>query len=99
MSAKSHPEGNAPAYNDAERGVIDIHLAGAQAPKYPMDEKKADPGAVTVFPAPKEKESAAVAPPAKPSPPKKKKASLWTRWRLFFNTYRYVPECTDHIAS
>lgn len=95
MSAKLLPEGNAPAYNDAERGITDIHLAGVQhAPKYPVDEKKADSTAVTLFPAPKEKESSAVAPPpSKPSTPKKKqKASVWTRWRLFFNTYRYAFE-------
>ena len=60
-------EGNAPSYNDAERGLIDVHAAKpvttvaalptSQAPSYSTDEKKAAIGSANFFPPPKEKDS------------------------------------------
>ena len=94
-------QGDAPAYNDAERGLVDVHAIqsatavpafnASQAPGYSLDEKKAL-GSPNFFPPPKEKESAAkttvtVAP--RPAA-KKKKVSKWILWKLWFNTYRYA---------
>lgn len=101
MSSKTLMEGSAPAYSDAEKGLIDIHeqRPGAvvpaftpQAPSYPVDEKKALSTTVRVFPAPKEKKEPAPAPtPAPPRPAaKKKKVSKWILFKIWFNTYRYI---------
>ena len=93
----SPAENKAPAYNDAEKGLIDVNTAGAaplavpltqQAPKYQADEKKADLTAPVLFPLPKEKKETPSAPPAKPSPKKRKKVSKWILFKLWFNTYR-----------
>lgn len=97
MSTKTLTEGNAPAYSDAERGLIDIHARpgtvlpafDSQAPKYPTDEKKGELVPANFFPPPKEKESPKAAAPAPARPTtKKKKASKWVLWKLWFNTYR-----------
>lgn len=99
MTSRLPTNANAPAYSDAEKGLIDVHAPhptatvpvsafNAQAPSYPLDEKKVDLSSPTLFPPPKEKKETPSAPPAKPAPKKKKKASKWVLWRLWFNTYR-----------
>lgn len=64
-----------PAYSDAEKGVLDS--LPVQLSYFPRDKK--DPGILTAQtkPAP---------PPA--AKPKKKRASKWVLWRIWFNTYR-----------
>lgn len=99
MASRLLSDGNAPAYNDAEKGLIDVHSPRpatalpafntvSQVPSYPLDEKKADLTSPTLFSPPEKKREppAAVAP--KPAGKKKQKASKWTLWRLWFNTYR-----------
>ena len=54
---------------------------------YP-DETKETIG-VSTFPVADKKDSAA-RPPKPANKPKKKKASKWILWQLWFNTYRYV---------
>ena len=103
MSRNMPVEGNAPSYNDAERGLVDVHTAKpvttvaalptSEAPSYSTDEKKAAIGSANFFPPPKEKDSATkttVTVAARPSPKKKKKVSKWILWKIWFNTYRYV---------
>ncbi|KAH8117533.1 hypothetical protein DFH11DRAFT_1741517 [Phellopilus nigrolimitatus] len=76
--------GYVPGYSDAERGLVDIHARHpvTAVPSfinsralYPVDEKRADLTAPTLFPSPQEKESFAAARPAKPVAAKKKKVS------------------------
>jgi hypothetical protein len=102
MSSRSTIVGNAPAYSDAEKGlVVDVNV-GTNAPTFTLppalpygaDEKRPDLAPPAVFSPPKdikekEKPTPAAAPSAKPAPKKRKKASLWVRWRIWFNTYRY----------
>ena len=95
----SRTDGNAPAYSDAERGLVDIHAprpatalpaftVSQQAPSYALDEKKVDLTSPPLFSTSEKKREppAAVAP--KPAGKKKQKVSKWTLWRLWFNTYR-----------
>jgi len=82
MSAK--PEVSAPAYNDAERGTLDVdQRQAAIVVALPFtEERKVDPTlAVTkeVIPQP----TKASKPPAP-----KRKVSKWILWTLWFNTYR-----------
>jgi len=99
MALRMLSDGNAPAYNDAERGLIDVHAPRpttalpafttvSQVPSYPLDEKKADLTSPALYAPPEKKKEppAAVAP--KPAGKKKQKVSKWTLWRLWFNTYR-----------
>ncbi|KAL5529069.1 hypothetical protein ACEPAG_5043 [Sanghuangporus baumii] len=98
MSSKTLMEGSAPAYSDAEKGLIDVHeqRPGAlvpafapQTPSHPVDEKKALT-TVSVFPAPKEKKEPIPTPAPAPARPaaKKKKVSKWILFKIWFNTYR-----------
>lgn len=91
-------EGNAPAYNDAEKGMIDIHAPHptaaapafvSQAPTYPLDEKKADLATTALYQPSKEKKDLAVA-QVKPVAKKKKKVSKWILFKIWFNTYRFA---------
>ena len=89
-------QGNAPAYSvsDAEKGLSDnpsfrTNAQGVIFEKKPEYSPRADLANVKE----KENEKAVVtvisAGPPKTSSKAKKKASKWTLWRLWFNTYRY----------
>ncbi|KAI0262918.1 hypothetical protein BC834DRAFT_971733 [Gloeopeniophorella convolvens] len=84
MSSVPAPDGAAPAYDDAEKGTLEVHsrqIAPAPPTEY-KDEKKDNSMLVStkeVVPATK----AAAKPAAK-----KKKVSKWILWKLWFNTYR-----------
>jgi len=98
MTSRAAPDGNAPAYSDAEKGLIDIHsgnsvtavpdFSAAKTLSFP-DEKKVDLSAPPPLFSPlKEKKDTPAAPPARSGPKQKKKVSKWVLWKLWFNTYR-----------
>lgn len=85
------PKGPAPAYDDAEKGVLDVHVTPVKlaynekkALPLPVNEKK-DATVATVFPVSEKKEAA---PPKPASKPKKKKVSNWIIVQLWYNMYR-----------
>jgi hypothetical protein len=87
----------APAYNDAERGTLDITSRLPVATSYP-DEKKADLALVAeVIPVKKDTPAPNPKPAAKPA---KHKPSAWTRWQVWFNTYRLArtSRCRDNVT-
>lgn len=102
MSSEPTITSAAPAYDDAERGTLEVVRPAPVSPvSYPSDkkedpfkdEKKAIATVTAVEPLPSSKEKAADAAPApralaakKP----KKKVSKWIIWQLWFNTYRFV---------
>ncbi len=106
MSPRPMTDGTvAPAYNDAEKGLIDPHaMRQSEVPlvippllSFPQDEKNQEEKkmefASPPFPLSQEKVAlAAAAPPkiAKPVAKPKKKVSKWILWKLWFNTYRFV---------
>ena len=97
MSSEPTQGGAAPAYDDAERGTLEVVRPAPVSPvSYPSD-KKEDPfkdekkalatvAAVESLPASKEKAADAAPAPKKP----KKKVSKWILWQLWFNTYRFA---------
>jgi hypothetical protein len=78
MSTEKLDSPASPAYNDAEKGILDS--LPVQVSYYPKDKK--DAGALT--------DSKSAPPPVKPTPKLKKRASKWVLWRIWFNTYRYL---------
>ncbi|EMD38610.1 hypothetical protein CERSUDRAFT_153590 [Gelatoporia subvermispora B] len=102
MSSEMTQRGAAPAYDAAERGVLDIHsrptdLVFPDEKKelsYPKDEKKdlfpkdekKELSVATVFPVPAKKDSYVAPKPAAKGP--KKKVSNWILIKLWYNTYR-----------
>ena len=102
MSSEPTQGGAAPAYDDAERGTLEVVRPAPVSPvSYPSD-KKEDPfkdekkalatvAAVESLPASKEKAADAAPAPRAPAPKKpKKKVSKWILWQLWFNTYRFA---------
>ncbi|CAL1704143.1 unnamed protein product [Somion occarium] len=94
MSTVTSPTGAAPAYDDAERGTVEISRPAPVS--YPQekkentfadDEKKAMTVTALEVPATKEKASLTAAPKA-PAKKPKKKTSKWILWQIWFNTYR-----------
>ena len=89
MSA--NPRDAAPAYSEAEKGLLEVPRLPEAA--YPKDEKK-DPFrdekkgdvAISTVAIPEKKDTR----PAKPPPRPKKKVSKWIIWKLWYNTYRSV---------
>lgn len=84
---------NVPAYGDAEKGTLEVIPTSKATPDFPVDEKK-DLAVVVVNPADHlpalKKESQ---PPTKPKP--KKQVSNWIKFKIWFNTYRYVTNASS----
>jgi len=103
MSSELTPRGAAPAYDAAERGVLDIHNRPSELTlrdekkdvSYPKDEKKEiypdekrDLAVTTVYSVPATKKDSYVAPPKPAAKPPKRKVSKWILFKLWYNTYR-----------
>jgi len=79
----------APAYNNAEKGTLDVPQIADLARS---DKKDVD---IDVFPVASLKKDAPVTPsnvakpPPAPSKPAKKRAPLWVLWVIWYNSYRY----------
>lgn len=96
--AGTPPNGSAPAYSDAEGGLIDIHairstpvapaFVSQSAPSYPLDEKKPElspPNPPSFYAAPKEKEKEPVKAivPTAPARASGKQKKKVSRWIIF----------------
>ena len=89
MASVPPPEGAPNAYDEAERGVQDVHSGSTtDSASTSINEKEVDEGKVK----PAVVISSEVVPVSKttPSKPPAKKVSKWILWTLWFNTYRSV---------
>lgn len=79
-------EGTVPAYDDAEKGTLEVNPE--QMAIVPLGYKGKREDTATVIA--KEVTPAATKLASKPAGKKKKKVSKWILWQLWFNTYRFV---------
>lgn len=86
MSSELPPKGAAPAYDEAEKGALDVHIRPVEVA---FNDEKKDLTVTQVLPvSPPVKE--AQPPPAKaPGKPAKRKISRWILWQLWYDMYRY----------